>query len=52
MAKGKKFTVADLRALALYLRARADSTKRHKRDQLITYAQAVSWAADSLEGKV
>jgi hypothetical protein len=37
--------------LARYLRARADSTKRHKREQLIKYARAVSWAADSLEGK-
>lgn len=51
MAKKKKFTVADLRGLALYLRARADGTKRHKRAQLIDYAKAVSWAADTLEAR-
>jgi len=49
MAKQKKFTVADLRGLSLYLRARADSTKKHKRERLINYAEAVSWAADTLE---
>lgn len=49
MTEKKKFTVADLRGLSLYLRARADSTKKHKRERLINYAEVVSWAADELE---
>ena len=50
MAK-QKFTVADLRGISLYLRARADSTKKSKRALLIHYADVVSWAADSIEIK-
>lgn len=50
MAK-KKFTAADLRGIALYLRARADSTKQRKRELLIHYADVVSWAADRIEIK-
>ncbi len=51
MAKKEKFTVADLRGLALYLRARADGTKKNKRARLRHYAEVVSWAADELEPK-
>lgn len=48
MAK-KKFTVADLRGISLYLRARADSTKGRKRELLISYADTVRWAAGRIE---
>ncbi len=48
MAK-QKFTVADLRGISIYLRVRADSTKKSKRALLIHYADVVSWAADSID---
>ena len=45
----KKFDVADLRGVAGYLRARADSTKKRKREALLKQAGIVSLAADILE---
>ena len=47
----KKFDVADLRGVAGYLRARADSTKKRKREALRRLAKIVDWAVDNLEEK-
>lgn len=45
----KKFTVNELRGIALYLQVRGEGMKKRKRELLLGYAKDVNAAADFIE---